>query len=168
MKEELKGSRIPGRWKFLLLMLGVYLVVAMIDPVLIQSSLNGFMRMFLKVLPILGVVFVALLLVNLFLNPDRIKRHLGQESGLKGWFFAVVGGILISGPPYVLYPMLGEFKKHGARNDLIAVFLYNRNVKIPFLPVMAYYFGLRFTVIVSMLIILFSLFNGLLLGRLSD
>jgi hypothetical protein len=62
--------------------------------------------------------------------------------------------------------MLAEFRRHGVRPALLAVFLYNRNVKIPFLPVMVYYFGLRYTVVVSGLIIIFSLLNGLLLERL--
>ncbi len=168
MKEEKARQNMPGRWKFLLLMIGTYLLVGWLDPVLARAALAGFLGMFFKVLPILGLVFVALWLVNLLLNPERIRKHLGRDSGLKGWFYAVLGGILISGPPYMLYPMLGEFKKHGARNALIAVFLYNRNVKIPFLPVMAYYFGLRYTVIVSVLIILFSLLNGLLLGKLTE
>jgi len=168
VSKEKDRRQLPGRWKFLLLMLATYLLVGWLDPVLVRAALTGFQGMFLKVMPILGVVFVALLLVNLLLNPERIRKHLGRDSGLKGWLYAVLGGILISGPPYVLYPMLGEFKKHGARNALIAVFLYNRNVKIPFLPMMAYYFGLRYTVIVSLLIILFSLLNGLLIGRLTE
>jgi uncharacterized membrane protein YraQ (UPF0718 family) len=166
MKEEKVAPKLGGRWKFLLLMLGTYLTVGWLDPALAIVALTGFKGMFLKVLPILGLVFAALLLVNLLLNPERIRKHLGREAGLKGWFYAVLGGILISGPPYVLYPMLGEFKKHGVGNELLAVFLYNRNVKIPFLPVMSYYFGLRYTIIVSLLIILFSVLNGLLVGKL--
>ena len=168
MKAAKAAPKLAGRWKFLLLMFGAYLLTAGFDPGLVRTALHGFLGMFLKVLPILGVVFVALWLVNLLLNPERIRRHLGRESGLKGWLYAVAGGILISGPPYVLYPMLGEFRRYGARAALLAVFLYNRNVKIPFLPVMAYYFGLRYTVIVSALIILFSLLNGLLIGWLVE
>jgi len=169
MKGGEKGAKLAGRWQFLLLMVAVYLLLGGgLNPDLAAKALAGFKSMFLKVVPILGLVFIALFLVNLLLNPERIKRHLGGESGLKGWFWAVIGGILISGPPYVLYPMLGEFRKHGARNSLIAVYLYNRNVKIPFLPVMAYYFGVRYTVIVSLLIILFSLLNGLIIGRLTE
>jgi hypothetical protein len=52
-------------------------------------------------------------------------------------------------PPYLLYPMLAEFQMHGAKNSLLAAFLYKRNVKIHFLPVMIYYFGLRYSLIVS-------------------
>ena len=168
MREERKKPRLAGRWKFLLLVITLYLLTGWLDPDLAKTALLGFVGMLRKVLPILAMVFVILLLINLLLKPEQIKDHLGQDAGPKAWFYAVIGGILISGPPFILYPMLAEFKKHGARNDLIAVFLYNRNVKIPFLPVMAYYFGLRYTVIVSLLIILFSLLNGFILGRLAS
>lgn len=168
MKSGKKVAKLAGRWQFLLLMLTVYLVLVLVNPDLARQALVGFKSMFLKIIPILVMVFIALFTVNLLLNPERIKKHLGRESGWMGWLWAVIGGILISGPPYVLYPMLGEFRKYGARNSLIAVYLYNRNVKIPFLPVMAYYFGLRYTVIVSVLIILFSLLNGLVVGKLTE
>jgi len=64
--------------------------------------------------------------------------------------------------------MLAEFRMHGAKNSLLAAFLYNRNVKIHFLPVMIYYFGLRYSLIVSVYIILFSVVKGLLIERLID
>ncbi|MBW2540150.1 MAG: hypothetical protein JRE27_11165 [Deltaproteobacteria bacterium] len=75
--------------------------------------------------------------------------------------------MLVSGPPYVLYPLLGELKKRGMTNSLLAVFLYNRNVKIPFIPAMIYYFGLKFTIILSVYIIIFSIMNGKIMEALT-
>jgi hypothetical protein len=79
----------------------------------------------------------------MLLSPSKINKHLGKNSGVKGWLYAIAGGIFISGPPYILYPMLGELKKHGARNGLLAT--------------------LRYAVILSIYIILFSILNGILL-----
>jgi len=157
---------LSGRIKFLLFTLALYGVAALFDPALTLAALKYFTVILAKVVPVLALVFVVLFLTNLFLKPERIRRHLGSESGLRGWFYAVVGGIFISGPPYVLYPMLGELQKHGARNALIATMLYNRNVKIHFLPAIIYYFGLRYTVVLSVYILLFSLVNGKLLEML--
>jgi uncharacterized membrane protein YraQ (UPF0718 family) len=163
-----RGPRLSGRMKFLLAVLAAYAATWLVRPNLVLQALAGFQGMVLKVLPILGLVFVALLLINLFLDPARIRRHLGAESGLGGWLYAIIGGIFISGPPYVLYPMLAEFRMHGAKNSLLAAFLYNRNVKIHFLPVMIYYFGLRYSLILSVYIILFSVVSGLLIEKLLD
>lgn len=165
-KAQATGRTISGRTKFLLCVLAAYGITALIDPEVTGNALLYFREMLSKVVPVLALVFAILLLTNLFLNPDRIKRHLGKDSGLRGWFYAIIGGIVISGPPYLLYPMLGEMKKHGARNGLIGAMLYNRNVKIYFIPAIIYYFGIRYAAVLSVYIILFSLLNGKLLEML--
>jgi uncharacterized membrane protein YraQ (UPF0718 family) len=163
--EKMKQSkkRLHGNVKFFLFVCGLYLLVALFNPVVFFDSLSYFVAMFKKVIPILAIVFFILFLTNLFLNPARINKHLGADSGLRGWFYAILGGIFISGPPFILYPMLGELKKNGARNGLIAAMLYNRNVKIYFFPAIIYYFNLRYAVVLSIYIILFSVLNGILL-----
>ena len=70
---------------------------------------------------------------------------------------------MFSGPPYALYPFLGELKRQGARNGLIAAMLYNRNVKIHFIPAIIYYFGMSYAIVLSVYILLFSLVNGKIL-----
>ena len=156
-------SKVSGRIKFLIIILLVYLIVGLINPTISLNALRYFVGMLPKVLPILTLVFIILFFTNMLLSPSKINKHLGKNSGVKGWLYAIAGGIFISGPPYILYPMLGELKKHGARNGLLATMLYNRNVKIYFLPAIIYYFNLRYAVILSIYIILFSILNGILL-----
>ena len=55
---------------------------------------------------------------------------------------------------------LADLRKLGMSNKLIAIFLYNRAIKIPLLIMLVYYFGLSFTITVTILIILFSVING--------
>jgi len=161
--QPLFWQKLSGRTKFLIFTLGLYAIISLFNTAVIVNSLSYFSFMLTKVIPVLGLVFIILFLTNLFLKPERIKKHMGKDSGLKGWFYDLIGGIIISGPPYVLYPMLGELQDNGARNGLIAAILYNRNVKIHFLPAMIYYFGMRYTVVLSIYILLFSLLNGKLL-----
>ncbi len=156
-------SKVSGRIKFLIIILLVYLIVGLINHTLYLNAIRYFVGMLPKVLPILTLVFIILFFTNMLLSPSKIDKHLGKDSGVKGWLYAIAGGIFISGPPYILYPMLGELKKHGARNGLLAAMLYNRNVKIYFLPAIIYYFNLRYAIILSIYIILFSILNGILL-----
>lgn len=153
-------KKLSNSVKFLLVALLVYVVVAFLDKNLVLTGLEDTGKMFLRLIPILVLVLGIMFVVNRFVKTDRIQRHLGEESGWRGWLWAIITGILISGPPYVLFPLLEDMKKKGMKNSLIAVFLYNRNVKIPFFPVMIYYFGLVFTVIISFYIIIFSILSG--------
>ncbi|MCP4994325.1 MAG: hypothetical protein GY934_11155 [Gammaproteobacteria bacterium] len=54
------------------------------------------------------------------------------------------------------------------RTALIAVFLYNRGIKLPLLPLMVHYFGMAFTLVLATYLTLFSLLNGLIMERIAD
>lgn len=150
----------------MLAVLAVYAGAAFLDFGLVMTGLQETGKMFLRLIPVLVLVLGIMFVINKFLHTDKIRKHLGEESGWKGWIWAMITGILISGPPYVLFPLLEDMRKKGMKNSLIAVFLYNRNVKIPFFPVMVYYFGLAFTIIISVYIIIFSFLSGWLIQRL--
>lgn len=164
----MKKKRLSNSVRFLLVVIGIYIVVGFLNPLLVQQALDKTGSIFVKIIPILILVFSIIYVINRFLDVGKIQKHVGSDSGVRGWLYALIAGILISGPPYVLYPLFGDLQKKGMRNALLAVILYNRNVKIPFIPVMIYYFGAAFTIIVSVYIIILSLLNGILVELLVD
>lgn len=152
--------------KFFLSVIILYLLIAIFNQDYFSLISFKLLKNIIEILPILLFVYFLLFLINLFIKPEKIKKHLGHDSGIKGWAYAVIGSIFIAGPPYVLFPILNELKKHGMKDSLIATFMNNRNVQLPFLPVMVYYFGLPFTVIMSVYILLFAILNGVIVGKL--
>ena len=46
------------------------------------------------------------------------------------------------------------------------MFLYNRTVKITFLPAMTFYFRFRYTAILSLFILVAGILNGIIVGNL--
>jgi uncharacterized membrane protein YraQ (UPF0718 family) len=151
---------------FLLVVFLIYLAAGLTNPLLVQQSLYNFIQLALKIMPVLIIVFVFLFLSNLFLTRERTLKYLGHKSGLKGWLFAVGAGVLSAGPIYMWYPLLADLKEKGMKTSLIATFLYNRAVKLPLLPVMVYYFGWAFTLVLTLYMLIFSLLSGLVVGRL--
>lgn len=158
-KEGVKTST-----KLLIFTTLLYLLIALFDFSFAKESFFNFLSMLTRIIPILGVVFVIMTFTDIYFTKERANKYLGAKSGARGWLYAIISGIIISGPPYILYPLLGELKEKGMKNSLLATFLFNRNVKIPFIPVMVLYFGLSFTVIISFYIILFSVFNGIVVS----
>ena len=118
-----------------------------------KSSGNIFLNMLIP----LGLVFILMLLLNLFLKPAQIARFLGKGSGIKGVLLPAVAGIVSAGPIYVWYPLLKELRGKGAGNSPIVIFLYNRAVKPLLLPVMIAYFGWEYAVILTLLTFLGSI-----------
>ncbi len=99
-------------------------------------------------------------IVNYFVNPKTVSKYVGKGSGIKGWFLAVSTGMLSHGPIYIWYPLLKDLRDQGMRSGLVAVFLYNRAIKIPLLPLMVYYFGTVFVVVLLIHMVIASVVEG--------
>jgi uncharacterized membrane protein YraQ (UPF0718 family) len=144
-----------------------YGLFGLVNPDATTQSLGLFARVMYQVLPILGLVFLLLFLANLVLQPKWIRRYLGKGSGTRGWLAAVLGGMFSLGPIYPWYAMLGELQEKGMRRALIAAFLYSRAVKLPLLPLMIHYFGVAYTVILCLYLLVFSVLSGIVVEKLT-
>lgn len=155
-----------GGWLFLAVVLTGYGISFLLNPESTTEAFTFFRRVMRQVLPVLGLVFLLLFIANLLLAPAKVNKYLGKESGLKGWLASVVAGIFSMGPAYAWYAVMAELQQKGMRTALIATFLYSRAVKLPLLPLMIYYFGLSYTLILCLYLVVFSVISGILIERL--
>ncbi len=161
-------QKLLSKWTFFLIVFLSYLAAALADTNLVFSALYYTLNILWTIIPVILLVFGLIFVSNIILTPKRIVQHMGKGSGVKGWLIAMAGGILSSGPIYMWYPLLADLREKGMKHSLIAAFLYNRAVKIPMMPLMIYYFGWAFTLVLSFYMILFSIINGLIVGKLAE
>jgi uncharacterized membrane protein YraQ (UPF0718 family) len=161
----MQGKRKLGGPLFLASTLLAYGVTGLVEPGLAHRALTSFLSMLVQVAPILVLIFALMFLVELYLTPKRARAWLGCGSGVRGWLLAVLAGALSMGPVYTWYGLLAELRAKGMRPALVAVVLYARAVKLPLLPLLAQYFGLRYTLALILSIAAFSLVNGLAMDR---
>ena len=159
-KTRQRNKNLLYGFSFLGIVIVLYLVLSFFNSVKIYRSLHVSLNIIIQILPILVLVIFLIGITNYFLKPKTVSKYLGGESGVKGWFLAIIIGILSHGPIYVWYPLLKDLRDHGMRSGLIAVFLYNRAIKIPLLPVMIFYFGIGFVIILSIYMIIASVIEG--------
>ena len=153
------NSRFPVI--FLGVVVGIYCIVAMMDTTITIRALETFGGILRQIIPVLILVFALMFVIDLLIKPKTIAKHLGSKSGLTGWFLAIIVGIIATGPVYVWYAMLADFREKGMRTAFAGVFLYMRSVKLPFMPVMIYYFGGLYTAVLTIYLIVFSVVVGL-------
>ncbi len=146
--------------KFLIIVLILYVLLLLIDTSHTLSALQKGGSILLSLLPLFLLIITLTALINYFLKPKQIIKHLGKESGAKGVFYALVGGILSHGPMYAWFGMLQDMRSHGLRDGLIAVFMYARAVKLPLLPFMIDLFGLLFTIVMTLYILIAAVLQG--------
>lgn len=162
MKNKLR--QISGSWYFLLIVILFYLLLFIFKQNLFFSSLDFLYNILFKIIPIFVLVFILMSMANYFVTPQIVMKHLG-EKGIKRWFFMIIGGILSTGPIYMWYPLLADLKSKGLSYGLIACFLYNRAIKIPLLPIAIFYFGWKYIIILSFVMIFISVFQGIIIDK---
>lgn len=159
MKEKKKPFRFRGMRLFPVV-LAVYGILFFVNSEAAILSLGKSWAILMKILPIFAVVILFTALLNYLIQPKQIARHLGDESGARGWFWALAAGVISHGPMYAWYPLIEDLRRHGLRDGLIVTFFYSRAMKIPLLPLMIDYFGWIFTLALALYIIIGSLVQG--------
>jgi uncharacterized membrane protein YraQ (UPF0718 family) len=152
--------------KFLIFVLIAYIVLFFIDYSQFTNSLSKVSDILIILLPIFVFIIILTALINYFLKPKQILKHFGKDSGKTGLFYSVVGGILSHGPMYAWYGMLEDMREHGLKDGLITVFLYSRAVKLPLLPLMIVIFGVPYTIVLNIYIIIFAIIQGWIMDKL--
>ena len=158
-------KKISGKWYFLLVMILIYLFLLFFKSDSFVSASLFFLDILKKIIPILLAVFVLMSLINYFFTPKIISKYF-KKKGIKKWFFVIVGGILSTGAIYVWYPLLADLKNKGLSYGLIACFLYNRAIKIPMIPLMIFYFSLKYVVILCFVMIFMSVVQGIIIDKI--
>lgn len=160
MKLQFKGT------KFFVLVVFTYLVLFFINSEKTAAAFQKGGLVLLKLIPVFLAVILLTAAINYFLKPQVIIKYFGKKSGTMSWFYALLGGIISHGPMYAWYPMLQDMKGQGLRDGLITTFFYARAIKLPLLPLMIDYFGLIFTAVLSVYILVGAYVQGRLIEYL--
>jgi len=154
-----KGDKYHGIY-FLCSVAFLYFLLVLSRPENLQKSLKASGNMLIHILPALLLIILLMGTINYLVRPKTVSRYVGKGSGVKGWLLAICTGILSHGPIYAWYPLLRDLRDQGMKSSLIAVFLYNRAIKIPLLPLIIYCFGIPFVAILTGYMIIASIVQG--------
>ncbi len=160
MKSLAGKSKRNRSWLALSVLSSAYIILYFINGALFRKSFGIFIALIIQIAPFLLIVFIVMCLNFWFIKPEIVKKHLGKQAGFKGYLLAILVGIISVGSVYMWYPLLKDLKKNGMSNKLIAIFIYNRSIKLHLLPVLILYFGVKFSIALTILTILFSLIIG--------
>ncbi len=164
---KVKIKNIPKVWYFFIFMILVYISISIFNRDIFSTSFEFFIQIIYKIIPIFILVFILMTISNYFITPKFVLKHL-NEKGIKKWIFVIIGGVLSSGPIYMWYPLLADLHKKGLKYGLIACFLYNRAIKIPLLPLAIVYFNWQYILVLTIVMILTSVLQGIMLNKIME
>jgi uncharacterized membrane protein YraQ (UPF0718 family) len=164
LSNAISKRRTLRTWLFPASVLGLYGILFAEMPNKASQAFECSCKISLNILFPLCLVFILMVFLNLFLRPWHITKWLDKGVGVRGVLVTMTAGILSMGPIYAWYPLLKNLHERGFPNSLIAVFLGNRSVKPFLLPVMISYFGWAYTLILTVLSVLFTPLIGYSVG----
>ncbi|MCM8782087.1 MAG: permease [Candidatus Omnitrophica bacterium] len=109
---------------------------------------NNFWMFFTEMIAFLPLMFILIGLFDIWISKEKIERHIGQESGIKGMFLAIVLAMLQAGPLYGAFPVAYLLFKKGCsmRNIFIYLGAFS-TLKIPMLTFEIGFLGLKFSLL---------------------
>lgn len=143
----------------------VYFAAFWVAPIKTKAALGYSLQIFLKMLPILGIVAIVMFLFNL-IDDRKVKALIKKSPHQLHYLVMIILGVLSHGPIYAWYPLMGNFRDKGISNGSIAAFLYARSIKLPFFPLAAVYFGLDYIIILSLFLLIFSYLQALIFDKI--
>ena len=112
-----------------------------------QIGLN-FSSFALAMLRIVPPAFVLIGLFEVWVKRETVEKHLGTDSGIRGYLGAILLSSTTVGGIYVAFPVSYSLYKKGARLSVIFTYLSSAAItRIPMAIFEASFLGVKFTII---------------------
>ena len=112
-----------------------------------KEAFNNFTNLFIEMITFIPFLFIIVGLFDVWFPKEKIEKHIGKDSGIKGIVLVVFLAMLQAGPLYGAFPVAYILYKKGAsvRNIFIYLGAFS-SLKLPMLGIEIGYLGLKFTI----------------------
>lgn len=111
-----------------------------------KEIFGDFTKFFIEMVTFIPFLFIIIGLFDVWFPKEKIEKHIGQESGIKGIFLVIILAMLQAGPLYGAFPVAYILYKKGASIKNVFIYLGAfSSLKIPMLGIEIDYLGLNFT-----------------------
>jgi len=111
-----------------------------------RTIYQSFTKSFIEMITFIPFLFIIVGLFDVWFPKEKIEKHIGRDSGIKGILMVVILAMLQAGPLYGAFPVAYILYKKGASIKNIFIYLGAfSTLKIPMLGIEIGYLGLKFT-----------------------
>jgi uncharacterized membrane protein YraQ (UPF0718 family) len=145
MKKLLQKIR-PYIW---LILFAVFILVSFIVQYQPGEEITkSFKDSLIEMITFIPFLFIIVGLFDVWVPKEKIQRHIGPGSGVKGILLVILLAMLQAGPLYGAFPVAYMLWKKGAsiRNIFIYLGAFT-SLKIPMLGIEIAYLGIQFTLV---------------------
>lgn len=154
------------KFTMLVAYLGFIAISAVIDFSPGKEIGSNFMYFWVDLLKVLPFAFILIGLFEVWVNRKTVERHLGEESGAKGYLWALALSSITVGGVFVAFPVAYSLYKKGAAFGVIFTYIGASAVcRIPMILFELSFMGIKFTAIRLAVSLPLVILSSVLLGR---
>ena len=117
----------------------------------------------------LPIMFVLVGLFDVWVSKERVQKHIGESSGIKGIMLIMLLAFLQAGPLYAAFPVAYILWKKGTSSRNIFIYLSSASIaKIPMLAFEIGFLGLKFSLLRIIISIPIFVILGIIMGNYFD
>jgi len=125
----------------------------------------NFISFLIYMLKILPCAFVLIGLFEVWLKKEVIEKHLGEESGIKGYAWVILFAGTIAGGLLVAFPIAYSLYNKGAKLSVIFTYIGAAAIcRVPMTMFEASFMGIKFTMIRLLISLPLVIITSILLG----
>ena len=123
--------------------------------------------MFIKeMLYALPVMFILVGLFDVWVSKEKVQKHIGNSSGLKGVLWIMLLAFMSAGPLYAAFPVAYILWEKGTSSINIFIYLSAASIaKIPMLSFEIGFLGIQFSLMRIILSLPVFILVGILMGK---
>jgi len=126
----------------------------------------NFISFLLYMLKILPCAFILIGLFEVWIKKEVIEKHLGKESGMKGYAWVVLLAGTIAGGLLVAFPIAYSLYNKGAKLSIVFTYIGAAAIcRIPMTLYEASFMGVKFTMIRLLVSLPLVMITSILLGE---
>jgi len=127
---------------------------------------NNFASFSVDMLKILPCAFILIGLFEVWVKKETVEKHLGEESGIKGYIWAVLLAGTTVGGLYVAFPVAYSLYSKGAKLSVIFTYIGASAIcRIPMTIFEASFLGIKFSSIRLLVSLPLVVVTSILLGN---
>lgn len=126
----------------------------------------NFISFLVYMLKILPCAFILIGLFEVWVKREAIEKHLGKESGIKGYIWVILLAGTIAGGLLVAFPIAYSMYNKGAKLSVIFTYIGAAAIcRVPMTMFEASFMGVKFTVIRLLVSLPLVIITSVLLGN---
>ena len=130
---------------------------------ILQNNFWGFTKEMILMLPL---IFILVGLIDVWVSKEKVQKHIGKSSGIKGIIYVVLFAFIQAGPLYGVFPVTFLMWKKGSSATNIFIFLAaTSTARIPMIAFEIGFLGIEFSLLRIAITLPIFIVVGLIMGK---